>query len=41
MQLSIEKDNKILFLIYTQSKALCFKIKEKIQFFNKTTLSIL
>ena len=40
-QLPIEKDNKILFLIYTQSKALCFKIKEKIQFFNKTTLSIL
>ena len=40
-QLPIEKDNKILFLIYTQSKALCFKIEEKIQFFNKTTLSIL
>ena len=40
-QLPIEKDNKILFLIYTQSKALCFKIEEKILFFNKITLSIL
>ena len=41
IQTSIKKTNKVLYTIYKQVKLLCFKIKEKIKFFNKTTLFIL